>query len=90
MGFLHGTKADILRMLSKGPRHGYAIARELKLTLSTVYEHIYDLEAEGLVVTEDRARRRDIRLTPRGRALVDVLIGQPFGAGSKERGQRSS
>lgn len=85
MGFLRGTKVEILRLLSKGPRHGYAIARELKLTLSTVYEHVRDLEAEGLVVTEDSGRRREIRLTPRGKTFVGALNGQADDAGHKRK-----
>jgi len=85
MGFLRGTKVDILRRLAAGPRHGYAIARELKLTLSTVYEHVRDLEAEGLVATEDRGRRREIRLTPRGTALVGALTGQAEDAARKRK-----
>lgn len=41
------------------------LARELKLTLSTVYEHLNELEKEGFVVSESRGRRREVRLTGR-------------------------
>ena len=73
MGFLQGTKLEILRVLGRGPRHGYAIARELKLTLSTVYEHLKELKGAGLVASEPRGRRVENRLTARGKALVDAL-----------------
>ena len=89
MCYLRWTKADILRLLSRGPRHGYAIARELKLTLSTVYEHVRDLESEGLVVTEQQGRRREIRLTPRGKALAGVLAGEADEADRRSKRQRT-
>lgn len=84
MGFLRGTKADIVLLLAKAPAHGYAVARKLKLTLSTVYEHLKELEAAGLVAPEQDGRRRIVRLTARGRALANLLGEHPSDSGRRE------
>lgn len=89
MGFLTGTKADILRILSRGPNHGYAIARELKLTLSTVYEHLKEFEDNNLVTSEQEGRRREVRLTARGRTLAN-LLPEPTSDASRERKRERS
>ena len=79
---LHGAlEALILKTLSWGPRHGYAIARWLEDTTAdalqieegSLYPALYRLERRGLVkadwgVSELGRRVKVYRLTPQGRA----------------------
>ena len=81
---LHGAlEALILRTLSWGPRHGYAIARwlesateeTLRIEEGSLYPALYRLEERGLVeaewgVSELGRRAKFYRLTPRGRAQL--------------------
>jgi transcriptional regulator len=81
---LHGTlDVLILKTLSWGPRHGYAIARWLEETTEdaiqveegSLYPAVYRLEEQGLIEHEwgmsELGRRAKIyRLTNRGRARL--------------------
>lgn len=80
--FLHGTlDVLILRTLSWGPRHGYAIAKWLESTSEeaiavedgSLYPALYRLERKGLIdaewdLTETKRRAKFYRLTRDGRA----------------------
>lgn len=79
---LHGTlDALVLKTLSWGPRHGYAIARWLEQSTADVlsieegslYPALYRLEKRRLIqadwgVSELGRRAKFYRLTPRGQA----------------------
>jgi PadR family transcriptional regulator, regulatory protein PadR len=81
---LHGTlDALVLKTLSFGPRHGYAIARWLEDTSSSVlqieegslYPALYRMERRGWIEAEwglsELGRKAKIyRLTPQGRAQL--------------------
>ena len=81
---LHGTlDALILKTLSWGPRHGYAVARwledstndEIQVEEGSLYPALYRLEERGLIDAEwgmsELGRRAKIyRLTTRGRAQL--------------------
>ena len=81
---LHGAlEALILKTLSWGPRHGYAIARWLEDTMAdalqieegSLYPALYRLERRALVkaewgVSELGRRVKLYRLTPQGRAQL--------------------
>lgn len=83
---LHGTLDTlILRTLSHGPRHGYAIARWLEeqagdaITVEegSLYPALYRLEKKGLLraewgVSELERRAKFYSLTPRGRARLEA------------------
>src|SRR5438105_4064076 len=83
---LHGTlDALILKTLSWGPRHGYAVARWLEETTDemiqieegSLYPALYRLEERALIEAEwgmsELGRRAKIyRLTARGRAQLRV------------------
>ena len=73
MAILGEAKTRILRALAQRASHGYALARALDMSLSTVYEHLVELELERLVEFEWKGRRKEWKLTKRGRALVDIL-----------------
>ncbi|MEN8144782.1 MAG: PadR family transcriptional regulator [Gemmatimonadota bacterium] len=78
---LHGTlEALILKTLTWGPRHGYAIARWIEQTTSeairpeegSLYPALYRMEKKGLIVAEwglsELGRRaKNYRLTTKGR-----------------------
>jgi len=68
------AKQKILRLISQEPGvHGYVIASELRLSLSTVYEHLKALEGKGYIVAKVEGRRRLQRLTSKGEMLLSAL-----------------
>ena len=83
---LHGTlDALILRTLSWGPRHGYAISRWLRDTSGeaiqveegSLYPALYRMEREKWIqaewgVSETGQRARFYRLTPKGRKQLEA------------------
>jgi transcriptional regulator len=88
--FLHGTlDALILKTLTSGPRHGYAIARWLEDTTGealqieegSLYPALYRMERRGWIdaewgVSELRRRAKVYRLTARGRRQLDAQTAQ--------------
>ena len=71
----------ILSSLTQGPKHGYAITKDIEqfggvsLGAGTLYGALSRLEARGLIEalpTEDR--RRPYRLTPRGTQVLGVQL----------------
>lgn len=87
---LHGTlDTIILKTLSWGPRHGYAIARwiqdstgdVLKVGEGSLYPALYRMERKGWITAEwgvsDSGREVKLyRLTPQGRARLKVELAQ--------------
>ena len=85
---LHGTlEALVLKTLSHGPLHGYAIARwieartndALQIEEGSLYPALYRLEARGLLAsdwgTSELGRRAKLySLTPRGRARLAAEV----------------
>ena len=83
---LHGTlDALILKTLSQGRRHGYAIARWIEertaeaihVEEGSLYPALYRLEKRGILssewgTSELERRAKFYRLTERGRALLDA------------------
>ena len=73
----------ILHVLSKGPRHGYRIAKQIKqesegvldFREGTLYPALHNLEQDGLLeayTEEEKGRtRRYYRLTESGRATLE-------------------
>ena len=78
---LHGTlDALVLKTLSWGPRHGYAIARwledssgeELVIEEGSLYPALYRMERDGWIdaewgVTDQGRRAKFYTITPKGR-----------------------
>ncbi|MBC7896775.1 MAG: PadR family transcriptional regulator [Cytophagaceae bacterium] len=85
---LHGTlDALVLKTLTWGPRHGYAIARWLRDTSKeaiqieegSLYPALYRLEREGWIeaewgVSELGRKARFYRLTPSGRRQLSSEV----------------
>lgn len=94
---LHGTlDALILKTLSSGPRHGYAIARFIEDTTGeavlveegSLYPALYRMERRGWIDAEwgtsELGRRAKLyRLTPAGRTQLaaEVASWRKFSAG---------
>ena len=85
---LHGTlEALVLKTLSHGPLHGYAIARwieartndALQIEEGSLYPALYRLESRGLLssqwgTSELGRRAKFYALTPKGRARLDAEV----------------
>jgi DNA-binding PadR family transcriptional regulator len=69
---LTAAKKRILRTIAEEPIHGYALAKELSVRGSTIYEHLNQLEEHGYVRSEVDGRRTVYSLTPRGELIVEA------------------
>lgn len=63
----------ILEQVSKRPSYGYDMASILGVSISTVYEHLRELEEHGLVESRREGRRKVYRLTEKGEYLAKAL-----------------
>ncbi len=77
LGRSSGPAALILSSLADGPKHGYALTRDVeafagvRLAPGTLYEALGRLEQQGLIeAVESDDRRRPYRLTPTGAAAL--------------------
>jgi PadR family transcriptional regulator PadR len=87
---LQGTlDALILKTLSRGPRHGYAVARwleeatedALQIEEGSLYPALYRMERRGWIeaewgISELNRKAKFYRLTPAGRAQLDAETAQ--------------
>ncbi|EMA47243.1 winged helix-turn-helix domain-containing protein [Halococcus saccharolyticus] len=77
---LTDAKRTILALLADKPRHGYALASEVGVQGSTMYEHLQQLEGAGYVTSHEDGRRRMYKLTRRGELTVEAdQIGDSTG-----------
>jgi DNA-binding PadR family transcriptional regulator len=84
LGRYAGPATLILSSLAEGPKHGYALTKDieefagLRIAPGTLYEALARLERQGLIeALESEDRRRPYRLTADGAtALRDQLDGQ--------------
>jgi len=73
MELIGSTKKKILLEISKEPCHGYKLALNLTLPLSTVYGHLKDLKKLGLIESEEKDRQIIYELTEKGRNFIEVI-----------------
>jgi len=73
MAIISPAKMRILKELAKEPLHGYALSKRLGVTISSIYEHLSELEREGLIIFEVEGRRKVYRLTNKGEELLKLL-----------------
>ncbi len=87
---LHGTLDTLLlKILSWGPRHGYAIARwiqqatgdALQIGEGSLYPALYRMERKGWIeaergLSENNREVKFYRLTPTGRARLELELAQ--------------
>jgi|GEM_PF-1008476 DNA-binding PadR family transcriptional regulator len=74
MSIIGKTKLAILKELSKEPLHGYILSKRLKITVSSVYAHLDELEKEGLIASSRLERRKIYFLTEKGKDLLKILV----------------
>lgn len=67
------SKVKILMGLRQKPMHGYAMSQELRVPLTSVYEHLRDLRRNGFIKTEGAGRRKVYRLTEKGALLLRAV-----------------
>ncbi len=65
-------KLTILRFLKENPIHGYQLAAELDRHESPIYQHLNQLEADGLVKSEKQNRRKIYEVTKKGQLILDA------------------
>ncbi len=78
-GFL---KLAILKMVSSGPAHGYALMKSIervtdkdwKPSPGSIYPALQDLEKKGLISVSTMGRRRIYEITPKGRVVLSEAI----------------
>ena len=77
MSLIGNTKLRILRKLSEGPSHGYAIAEELGMSHGGIYTHLNELQEEGMIAVEDEQEegrgKKKYKLTENGQLLLQAL-----------------
>ena len=73
MELIGDTKKRILIEIAKNSSHGYKLALNLTLPLSTVYGHLHDLEELGLIENKTKDRQIIYNLTDKGKVFVEVL-----------------
>jgi DNA-binding PadR family transcriptional regulator len=78
---MHDATALILTSLASGPKHGYALLKDIEayagVTLGpgTLYGAISRLEARGLIAAEGpEGRKRPYRLTDDGTAALEAML----------------
>lgn len=88
MNFRGSLTLLILFVLSKGPNHGYQIAKAIKqqsdgildFKEGTLYPTLHGLEQQGMIEAFEQAEngrsRRYYRLTQDGRALLDQELDE--------------
>jgi len=73
MSIISKTKLAILQELSKQPLHGYALAKKLNITISSIYAHLSELEEHGFITHTIFERRKIYSLTKKGKILLDLF-----------------
>lgn len=79
-GFL---KLTVLKMVSKGPIHGYALMKEIerltdedwKPSPGSIYPALQELVADGLVTASPQGRRKLYEITPKGQEAMERALG---------------
>jgi len=73
MSIIGKTKLAILKELSKEPLHGYILSKKLKVTVSSIYAHLDELEKEGFVKSSKSERKKIYFITEKGKNLLTIL-----------------
>ncbi len=77
MSLIGETKLGILLRIREEPAHGYDMAKELEISSGYVYQHLQELQDEGMIeVHEDETegrQRTTYQLTENGELLLEAL-----------------
>jgi threonine synthase len=69
------TKERILRIINQRTTYGYAIWKSLgaEMTIGAVYQHLTDLEKKGLIKSNMKGKRKELKITERGKRALHAL-----------------
>ena len=69
------TKIKILRYLSLAPSYGYEIWKSVlpNFKFQAIYQHLSELEARGLIISEKKGRRKYYKITKKGLHLLSAI-----------------
>ena len=69
------TKERILRTIERKKTYGYDLWNSMgrELTLGAIYQHLSDLEKRGLISSHTEGKRRYLKITIRGKRVLDAL-----------------
>ncbi|MCD6484722.1 MAG: threonine synthase [Candidatus Odinarchaeota archaeon] len=69
------TKIKILRFLSLAPSYGYEIWKSVlpNFKFQAIYQHLSELEARGLIISEKKGRRKYYNITKKGLQLLSAI-----------------
>ena len=70
------TRRGILERLSQGSASVSELARPYATSLAAIHQHIQVLEARGLVVTQNRGRTRECRISAEAIARVEGWLSE--------------
>lgn len=77
MSLIGETKLRIIRELTNGPSHGYAIADRLEMSHGGIYTHLKELQEEGMIEVEEEQEegrgKKIYELTENGQLLLRAL-----------------
>jgi len=73
MSIVSYPKKIILQEIRDNHFHGYVIAKNLKLPLSSIYEHLKELRQSGLITYSKQGRRKIYQLTEKGEMLLKAV-----------------
>jgi len=73
MSIVSSTKKKILDEIASHPTHGYEISKRLDIPISSVYEHLKELQEHELIEYEESGRRKVYILTEKGKLLLKAL-----------------
>lgn len=67
------TKLRILQTIAESPQHGYVLSKKLGVSVSSIYDHLKDLERSQLIKAELEESRRLYSITKSGELLLKAL-----------------
>ena len=75
MGLRLATKERILRMIERRKTYGYDLWNSMgrEMTIGAIYQHLSDLEKRGLISSYPEGKRRYLKITERGKRVLDAL-----------------
>ena len=77
MSLIGDTKLNILLRLRESASTGYALSQELEISSGYVYQHLDELQEEGMIEVEENEsegrQRTFYRLTENGELLLEAL-----------------
>lgn len=69
------TKLKILQIIAHSPQYGYALSKKLGVSVSSIYDHLNDLEKMGLAKKENEEGKKFYSITANGELLLKALKG---------------